>query len=96
MAGVAGATSVWRRSSGVLVRHTPRSLLISVPTAPEAVCLEGAVLTVWEQLAEPSTDAEIIAGVAEHLGVSDSEVSGNLTSARAVLAAIGAVVAVDG
>ena len=96
MTGVAGATPVWRRSSDVLVRHTPRSLLISVPTAPEPMRLEGAVLTVWEQLVEPSSDAELIAGVAEHLGVPLSEVSGNLTSARAALTAIGAIVAVDG
>jgi hypothetical protein len=53
----------WRRAPDALVRRTPRSLVALPASSAEPVRVDGAALTVWDLLAGPRSERELVAEV---------------------------------
>jgi hypothetical protein len=49
-----------RRAHGVLVRETPRSVLLSIPGNSDVLVLDGKAAEIWLALAAPSPDDDLV------------------------------------
>jgi len=95
MAGVAAATTVWRRSKSALARVTPRSVVFTTLRDNETLRLEGAAVLVWLELEQPATDEILVHRVADRLAADPAEVRNLALAARRELVEIGALVESD-
>lgn len=92
--------TVWHRAGDVLVRRTLRSLLLLRPGAHDTLRLEGAAAVVWDALARPATDTQLVDTFAR-LDASDpaaplSDVRVVVVAARELLARHEVLVGSDG
>ena len=77
--------TMWRRADDVLTRRTSRSVLILTADATEPVVLEGAAVVVWDALAQPATDAQLVTAIATELERADDDVRADVAAARELL-----------
>jgi hypothetical protein len=92
MTGVAGPDTRWQRADEVLTRRTTRSVLVLVPESRHPLLLGGAARAVWEVLAHPVDDSELVDRVAGQLGVDTQRARNEVVSTRIALQRAGAVV----
>jgi hypothetical protein len=75
----------WRRVDDVLTRRTARSILLLTADAHEPMLLEGAAVVVWDGLAQPATDAQLVTAIASLLALGIDDVRADVASARELL-----------
>jgi hypothetical protein len=90
---VAGRTSAWRRSSQVMSRVTPRSVLLALPAGDAPVKLEGAAAFVWYALEVPATEGTLVATLAMRFATTPAKVRSDVAVALDQLAALRVIVA---
>ena len=81
----------WRRRDTSLTRRTPRAVLIFPEHAEEPLRLDGPAAAVWDELAAPRTDRELVDRVAVRIGSTAEDIGGDVITTRTALALIGAV-----
>jgi hypothetical protein len=95
MAERAAPTRVWRRHADALTRRTPRSILVVGPDSDEPLKLEGASAFVWEALAEPATDEQLVVAIGARFARAPQEVRDDVVTARVALAGHGLLLGSD-
>ena len=89
------APIVWRRHPGALARAVPGSVLLALPGRDDVAKLEGGARLVWDALASPATDADLVARIAATHAVAAGVAAGDVVATRAELEHAGMVVACD-
>jgi hypothetical protein len=84
---------MWRQDPGVLVRHTPRSIVLSSPKRGEPVLLTGVAMAVWLCLAEEHSTEALVERTARVAGLPRDAIEASALAALQGLVELGAVVA---
>jgi hypothetical protein len=82
----------WRRADAILARATPFGDVVLGPNAVDPIQLEAMTSLVWEVLATPRTDAELVAEVAARIESDPDELATVVASHRDALVEAGVVV----
>jgi len=77
--------TLWRRADDVLTRRTSRAVLVLTADAHEPVALQGAAVVVWDVLAQPATDAQLVTTIASQLARGVDDVRADVAAARELL-----------
>jgi len=85
--------SAWRRSTQVMSRVTPRSVLVALPTTNAPYKLEGAAAFVWSALDVPATEEALVASLARRFATDPAEVRSDVAVALHELATLHVIVA---
>jgi hypothetical protein len=84
-------TVAWYRAERVLWRRTLDGVVVLPADGSEPVALHGPAAGIWELLARPMTEADLVATLATTYRVHEDDVAGDIGGALDVLLELGAL-----
>jgi hypothetical protein len=81
----------WCRAARVLWRRTLAGVVLLPPDGAEPVALSGPAAGIWELLARPMTETDLVAALAATYQIREERVAGEVGPALDVLMELGAL-----